>query len=86
MMQEKRRNKDSGPLQEWLGGTSAEKMFRYGRAREDGMSLSRIARLFCGERADFLFVADSGPGELLLTKTVFEAGLAAWYARWAPGC
>lgn len=117
MMQEKRRNKDSGPLQEWLGGTSAEKMFRYGRAREDGMSLSRIARLFCGERADFLFVADSGPGEqnekglivprfgknpenhvsvsmnweslsglLLLTKTHYEAWLAAWYARRAPGC
>ena len=81
------------------------------------MSLSRIARLFCGERADFLFVADNGPGEqnekglivprfgknpenhvsvsmnweslsglLLLTKTHYEAWLAAWYARRAPGC
>lgn len=27
------------------------------------MSLSRTARLICGTKADFLFVADSGPGQ-----------------------
>ena len=50
-------------LMEWLGGTSAEKLARLGRARQDGMSLSRTAKLLCGNRTDFLFVAASGPGE-----------------------
>lgn len=27
------------------------------------MSLSRTAKLICGTKADFLFVADSGPGQ-----------------------
>ena len=27
------------------------------------MSISRIAKLVCGQKSDFLFVADSGPGE-----------------------
>ena len=34
-----------------------------GRARADGKSLSRVARLIPANKADFLFVADSGPGE-----------------------
>ncbi len=40
-----------------------KKLARYGRARTDGKSLSRTARLVCGSKTDFLFVADSGPGE-----------------------
>lgn len=63
MAQEKKKNNDGRPLLQWLGGTPAEKLSQYGRARGDGMSLSRTARLFCGDRAAFLFVADSGPGE-----------------------
>ena len=48
---------------EWLGGTSAEKLQSYGRSRADGKSLSRTAQLLPGTKADFLLVADSGPGE-----------------------
>ena len=51
------------PLYQCLGGTSAEKLAKYGRSRKDGMSLSRTAKLICGTKADFLFVADSGPGQ-----------------------
>lgn len=53
---------DRTALQEWLGGTSAEKLSKQGRSREDGMALSRVAKLLCGNKSDFLFVADSGPG------------------------
>ena len=34
-----------------------------GRPRKDGKSLSRTAQLLVGSKSDFLFVADSGPGE-----------------------
>lgn len=112
MMQEKKKSSDNTPLQQWLGGTSAEKLAQYGRSRADGKSLSRTAKLVCGNKTDFLFVADSGPGEtndkglivpkfvnkpenhvsvsmtwnalselLLLTKTHYEAWLAAWYMQ-----
>ena len=63
LMQAKKKNGDSTPLYQCLGGTSAEKLARYGRARADGKSLSRTAQLVCGSKTDFLFVADSGPGE-----------------------
>ena len=63
LMDQKRNANDQTPLMEWLGGTSAEKLARLGRARQDGMSLSRTAKLLCGNRTDFLFVAASGPGE-----------------------
>ena len=63
LMQAKKKNGDSMPLYQCLGGTSAEKLARYGRARADGKSLSRTAQLVCGSKTDFLFVADSGPGE-----------------------
>lgn len=63
IVQEKKRNKDNRPIQEWLGGTSAEKLSQYGKARADGKSLSRVAKLLVGQKTDFLFVADSGPGE-----------------------
>jgi hypothetical protein len=60
--QQKERN-DSKPLYEHLGGTSANRLSQFGRARQDGRSLSRIVKLIWGQKADYLFVADSGPGE-----------------------
>jgi hypothetical protein len=54
---------DQKPLFEHLGGTSAEKLRQYGKPRQDGKSLSRIVKLIWGQKADYLFVADSGPGE-----------------------
>lgn len=63
MMQNKKSNGDKTPLYQCLGGTSAEKLAKQGRSRKDGMSLSRTAQLLCGNKSDFLFVADSGPGQ-----------------------
>ena len=63
MMQNRKKTGESTPLFQHLGGTSAEKLARYGRPRTDGKSLSRTAQLICGSKTDFLFVADSGPGE-----------------------
>lgn len=108
--QSKKKAGDNKPIQEWLGGTSAEKLRQYGKPRADGKSLSRVAKLLAGQKSDFLFVADSGPGDkdakgliiprfgknpenhvsvsmtwealaelLLITKTHYEAWLAAWY-------
>ena len=59
----KKESGDNTPLYQCLGGTSADKLKRYGRPRSDGMSLSRTAQLICGNKTDFLFVANSGPGE-----------------------
>lgn len=61
--QNRKKAGDSKPIQEWLGGTSAEKLRQYGKSRPDGKSLSRVAKLLAGQKSDFLFVADSGPGE-----------------------
>lgn len=63
MLQNKKKNGDNTPLYQCLGGTSAEKLRAIGRARPDGKSLSRVAQLVPANKADFLFVADSGPGE-----------------------
>lgn len=63
IMQQKKQTGDSKPIQEWLGGTSAEKLRQYGKARPDGKSLSRVCKLLAGQKTDFLLVADSGPGE-----------------------
>lgn len=63
MMQNKKKSGDKSPLYQCLGGTSAEKLAKQGRARKDGMSQSRTAQLLCGSKSDFLFVADSGPGQ-----------------------
>ena len=62
-MQQKKQTGDPKPIQEWLGGTSAEKLRQYGKARPDGKSLSRVCKLLAGQKTDFLLVADSGPGE-----------------------
>lgn len=61
--QERKKTGNSKPIQEWLGGTSAEKLRQYGKPRADGKSLSRVAKLVAGQKSDFLFIADSGPGE-----------------------
>lgn len=70
MMQNRKKNSDSSPLFQHLGGTSAEKLKKLGRARKDGKSLSRTVQLLCGNRSDFLFVADSGPGETNATGLI----------------
>lgn len=59
----KKDNHDNSPIQEWLGGTTAEKLARHGKARADGMCVSRVARLIAGDKTDFVFFVDSGPGE-----------------------
>ena len=110
LWQERKKAGDNRPVQEWLGGTSAEKLIQYGKPRPDGKSLSRVARLCTAQKFDFLFTASSGPGDkdskglivprfgknpenhvavgmtwdalaelLLITKTHYEAWLAAWY-------
>ena len=63
IMQQKKQTGDSKPIQEWLGGTSAEKLRQYGKARPDGKSLSRVCKLLAGQKTDFLFTAASGPGD-----------------------
>ena len=63
IMQQKKQTGDLKPIQEWLGGTSAEKLRQYCKARPDGKSLSRVCKLLAGQKTDFLLVADSGPGE-----------------------
>ena len=63
IMQQKKQTGDPKPIQEWLGGTSAEKLRQYGKARPDGKSLSRVCKLVAGQKTDFLMVADSGPGD-----------------------
>lgn len=67
ILQAKKKNNDKTPIFESLGGTSSGALSEYGRARQDGKCLSRTVKLIIGESQDFLFVADSGPGEQ--TKT-----------------
>ena len=51
------------PIKEWLGGTSAKKLAKLGKPREDGKSLSRTAQLYAARNAgSVLFAASSGPG------------------------
>ncbi len=63
MMQTKKKNKDDSPLFEHLGGTSAKILGERGRARKDGKSLSRTAKLTVGDSTDLVFWVNSGPGE-----------------------
>ena len=62
-LQTKKQKGDQTPLYQCMGGTSAEKLQKMGRPRMDGKSISRVFQLLPGNRADFLLVADSGPGE-----------------------
>ncbi len=63
IMQNKKTQKDSTPIFQSLGGTSSQKLAEQGRARADGKCLSRTIKLVCGEKTDFLLIADSGPGD-----------------------
>lgn len=62
-MQQYKNERKSEPLYEHLGGTSAKRLAYYGKARADGMSLSRVVKLTAAEKSDYLLTADSGPGE-----------------------
>lgn len=62
IMQKKKKESDSTPIYQSLGGTSAERLKELKRSRSDGKSLSRTMQLTCGNKSDFLLVADSGPG------------------------
>ena len=63
MLQAKKRNGDNSYLYQHLGGTSAKNLYKQGRPRADKKSLSRTVQLLPSTKSDFLFVADSGPGE-----------------------
>ena len=63
MLQTKKKAGDTKPLYQCLGGTAADKLAKQGRSRSDGKSLSRVAQLIPANKGDFLFIADSGPGE-----------------------
>lgn len=63
ILQNKKKSGDKTPFFESLGGTSAERLKEINKSRKDGSSLSRIIKLICAEKSDFLFIADSGPGE-----------------------
>jgi len=54
---------DSTPLYEHLGGTSVERLAQYGRTRNDGKCVSRIVKLIWGQKVDYIFIAENGPGE-----------------------
>jgi hypothetical protein len=63
--------KERRPLYRQLGGTSAERLAKYGRTRPDGKSLSRTVKLQLGKTPDtYLFSADSGPGETNATGLI----------------
>jgi len=63
ILSKRKENKDGKPIYQTLGGTSAKRLKALGKARKDGKSLSRVASIVAGQKCDFLFVADSGPGE-----------------------
>jgi hypothetical protein len=68
---QQRGQKNDTPLYNHLGGTSADKLRRYGKQRPDGKSLSRIVKLRLGNKDDtYLFTADSGPGEANATGLI----------------
>lgn len=62
-MQQYKKDGKSDALYEHLGGTSAKRLAFYGKARPDGMSLSRVVKLTVAARGDYFLTADSGPGE-----------------------
>lgn len=62
-MQQYKNAHKSDPIYEHLGGTAAKRLAYYGKARADGMSLSRVVKLTAAEKSDYFFTADSGPGE-----------------------
>jgi hypothetical protein len=46
-----------------MGGTSALQLNKRGKARNDGMGISRQLKIIPGERYPFVLIAESGPGQ-----------------------
>lgn len=63
IVNEKKKNNDESDIYKTLGGTSADKLKQFNKARSDGMSLSRSFRISIGRKTDVALTADSGPGE-----------------------
>ncbi len=63
ILKSKKESGEMAAIKEWLGGTSAARLQQFNKSRPDGMSLSRSAKMLCGNKTEFLLVADSGPGE-----------------------
>lgn len=63
LIQQRKDKKDGSPIYETMGGTSADSLAARGKARSDGKSLSRVAKITIAEKGLF-FTADSGPGEV----------------------
>jgi len=62
---------ENPPLYENLGGTSSERLAKFDKTRPDGKSLSRIVKLLAWKgKVDYLFTADSGPGETNATGLI----------------
>ena len=63
ILNQKKKNEDSKPIFQTLGGTSAKRLKEIKKSRSDGKSVSRVASIIVGNKSDFIFIADSGPGE-----------------------
>ena len=63
IVKEKKKNNDESDIYKTLGGTSADKLKQFNKARTDGMSLSRCFRISIGRKTEVALTADSGPGE-----------------------
>lgn len=63
IVKEKKKNNDESDIYKTMGGTSAERLKQFNKARTDGMSLSRCFRISIGRKTEVALTADSGPGE-----------------------
>lgn len=63
IVNEKKKNNDESDIYKTMGGTSADKLKQFNKARTDGMSLSRCFRISIGRKTEVALTADSGPGE-----------------------
>lgn len=63
LLQQRKQTGDNTPLFSCMGGTSAQKLASMGKSRPDGLSLSRMAQISIGKKADLFFSASSEPGQ-----------------------
>ena len=92
LLKNKKTTGDKTPLYQCLGGTSAEKLAKYGRSRADGKSLSRtgetdqkglIVPKFGSKPENHVAVSmtyEVFSELLLMTRMHYTAWLSAWYA------
>ena len=83
MLREKRQSGERGAIYQHLGGTPAERLASLGRARPDGMSLSRTFQRFGNRPENHVAVSLSFAALcelLLMTRTHYQAWLTAQYA------